>query len=125
MLVSNNLYIWSAVVKGPVSFFLYLILIVQAGTPYEGGRFPLAFEFPAEYPFKGPTVHFKCKIHHPNVDDVGAMCIGIMKSDAWKPSTKVSAIIEAILQLLREPQPDDALSTEVGTSEREHTVLLT
>ena len=33
----------------------------------------LAFEFPAEYPFKGPTVHFKCKIHHPNVDDVGGM----------------------------------------------------
>lgn len=51
MLVSNNLYIWSAVVKGvsPAGIeltkackFLYLILIVQAGTPYEGGRFPVS-----------------------------------------------------------------------------------
>lgn len=54
------------------------------------------------------------------------MCIGIIKSDAWKPSTKVAAsthtivrtdtaVIEAILLLLREPNPDDALMSAIGT----------
>jgi len=49
------------------------------------------FEFPVDYPFKGPNVHFQCRMYHPNVDEMGAMCISLIKSDAWKPSTKVSA----------------------------------
>ena len=29
----------------------------------------MRFEFPVDYPFKGPNVHFQCRMYHPNVDD--------------------------------------------------------
>ena len=33
-------------------------------------------EFPLDYPFKSPNVHFNCKVYHPNVDESGGMsCI--------------------------------------------------
>ena len=42
---------------------------------------------PAEYPFKAPGVRFATRIWHPNVtnDAQGAVCLGILKPDAWKP----------------------------------------
>ncbi|KAK4699171.1 hypothetical protein P7C70_g7092, partial [Phenoliferia sp. Uapishka_3] len=29
------------------------------------------------------------RIYHPNVTEEGALCIGLLKADAWKPSTKI------------------------------------
>lgn len=29
------------------------------------------------------------RIYHPNVTDDGAICMGLLKSEAWKPSTKI------------------------------------
>lgn len=29
------------------------------------------------------------RIYHPNVTDDGAICMGVLKSEAWKPSTKI------------------------------------
>ncbi|KOS12593.1 ubiquitin conjugating enzyme [Malassezia pachydermatis] len=97
----NNMYQWDVMIAG-------------ADTPYEGGKFSLLFEFPIDYPFKGPSVHFKNKLYHPNVDDDGAMCISLLKSDAWKPTTKATTIITSVLQLLQEPHPDDALVASIA-----------
>ncbi|WFD32944.1 hypothetical protein MSPP1_003997 [Malassezia sp. CBS 17886] len=63
-------------------------------TPYAGGRFP-------DFPFKGPSVHFQCKMYHPNVDDDG--------------------VLAAVAQLLREPNADDPMKPAVAeqyTSDR-------
>lgn len=64
-----------------------------AGSSYSGGKFKLQVDFPIEYPFKAPRVKFNTKIYHPNVDDGGNMCVGILKSDAWKPSTKAQTSV--------------------------------
>ena len=72
----ESIYTWTATVTGP------------ADTPYSGGHFDLLLEFPIEYPFKAPKVRFLTKIYHPNVDEGGNMCVGLLKSEAWKPSTK-------------------------------------
>ena len=72
----DNIYQWTAILTGP------------AGSAYSGGKFNLHIEFPIEYPFKAPKVRFTTKIYHPNVDEGGNMCVGILKSEAWKPSTK-------------------------------------
>lgn len=37
------------------------------------------------------------------------MCIGILKSEAWKPSSRIPNVLTAIQQLLLEPVPDDAV----------------
>lgn len=43
------------------------------------------------------------------------MCLGMLKGDQWKPSTKIVGVLEAALQLLSEPVPDDAV--EAGIAE--------
>ena len=47
-------------------------------------------------------------------DEKGSMCIGILKSEAWKPSSKILAVLVAVQDLLREPVPDDALEASIA-----------
>lgn len=42
------------------------------------------------------------------------MCIGILKADAWKPSSKIMSVLTATQQLLAEPVPDDALEAAIA-----------
>jgi ubiquitin-protein ligase len=44
------------------------------------------------------------------------MCIGILKPEAWKPSSKIMSVLTATQQLLAEPVPDDAV--EMGAAEK-------
>ena len=69
-----------------------------------------------EYPFKPPTVSFATKIYHPNVsnDDKGSMCLGMLRSDEWKPSSKIGAVLQFARQLLEEPMPDDAVEPKIA-----------
>jgi len=71
---------------------------------------------PTEYPFKAPVINFTTKIYHPNVtfDEKGSICIGVLKTELWKPSNKISSILTAIQQLLAEPNPDDPLENTIA-----------
>jgi ubiquitin-protein ligase len=82
----------------------------------QGGRFLVNLNLPNEYPFKPPTVSFATKIYHPNVsnDDKGSMCLGMLKSDEWKPSSRIGAVLEFARQLLVEPMPDDAVEGRIA-----------
>lgn len=42
------------------------------------------------------------------------MCLGMLKADAWKPSSKILSVLTATQQLLTEPVPDDAVETEAA-----------
>lgn len=44
------------------------------------------------------------------------MCIGILKAESWKPSSKILSVLTAAQQLLVEPIPDDAVET--GAAEK-------
>lgn len=87
-----------------------------AESAHAGGKFELSLEFPIEYPFRAPKVKFNTRIYHPNVDDSGNLCVGLLKSESWKPSTKASTVLLTIEQLIAEPDPDDALVASIGTS---------
>ncbi|KAJ5492932.1 Ubiquitin conjugating enzyme E2 B [Penicillium diatomitis] len=99
-----DLFKWKVFMNGP------------EGSPYEGGKFLVNLTLPNEYPFKPPTVSFGTKIYHPNVtnDEKGSMCLGMLRADEWKPSSKIAAVLEFARQLLLEPMPDDAVEGRIA-----------
>lgn len=89
-------------------------LIVPDNPPYDKGAFRVEINFPPEYPFKPPTMHFKTKIYHPNIDERGQICLSIISDENWKPTTKVDQIINAVISLVNFPEPEHALRAEVA-----------
>lgn len=119
----DNIYEWVATVLGPVD------------SPYESGTFSthahalfpaprnvssdrrlthpqgvffLAIEFPNDYPFTPPTITFRTRIYHCNINSLGVVCLASLKSN-WSPALTVSNLLGAILGLLVEPNPHDPL----------------
>lgn len=42
------------------------------------------------------------------------MCLGMLRSDEWKPSSKISAVLKFARQILAEPMPDDAVEMAIA-----------
>jgi len=99
--VNDNLFEWKAVILGPI------------GTPYEGGVFNLNISIPSNYPFKPPTVIFKTKIYHPNINSSGSICLDILKTQ-WSPALTIAKILLSICSLLADPNPNDPLVPEIA-----------
>ncbi|KAI0432510.1 ubiquitin-conjugating enzyme [Xylaria sp. FL1042] len=95
---------WDVVLKGP------------PGTPYAGGVYNITVTLPLEYPFKAPQVNFATRIYHPNVtnDSLGNICMGVLKAELWKPASRMRSVLEAVRQLLVEPNPEDPLETRIA-----------
>jgi len=94
--VGEDVFQWQGTLLGP------------NGTPYEGGVFFLNVQFPSDYPFKPPKVHFTTQIYHPNINSSGSICLDILK-DQWSPALTVSKVLVSIQALLADPNPDDPL----------------
>ena len=82
-------------------------------SPYAGGVFFLNIQFPPDYPFKPPKVHFTTKIYHPNINSNGSICLDILK-DQWSPALTISKVLLSISSLLTDPNPDDPLVPEIA-----------
>ncbi|KAJ3687227.1 hypothetical protein LUZ61_016391 [Rhynchospora tenuis] len=91
---NDNLYHWIATLIGP------------SGSPYEGGIFFLDLIFPCDYPFNPPSVNFKTRIYHCNVDSTGKLSLGILK-DGWSPAMTISKLLLAIRSIITNPDPSD------------------
>jgi ubiquitin-protein ligase len=52
-------------------------------------------------------------------DDKGSMCLGILRSDEWKPSSKIADVLRFANQLLVEPNPDDAVEQSIAHEYKE------
>nr|ACO10324.1 Ubiquitin-conjugating enzyme E2 T [Caligus rogercresseyi] len=87
------------------------------GTPYEGGLFKLSLSIPESYPFQPPSVQFKSRIYHPNVDAAGRICLDLLKmppKGSWKASLNISSVLLSIRLLMNEPNPDDPLMADIA-----------
>ena len=89
-------------------------------TAYAGGKFGLVVSLPVEYPFKAPTITFATRIYHPNVtnDSLGNICLGLLKPENWKPSTRLQSVLESVRALLVEPLPEDPLEARIADEYR-------
>ncbi|KAK8192587.1 hypothetical protein M8818_007757 [Zalaria obscura] len=99
-----NVFLWEVIMDGP------------AESPYAGGHFKIEINLPKDYPFKPPVFTFKTKIYHPNVsnDGKGAICLAILRPESWKPPNRLKEVLGQIHQLLREPNPDDAVEASIA-----------
>ncbi|MCJ1250961.1 hypothetical protein MMC30_008191 [Trapelia coarctata] len=106
---TSNLHIWEITLLGPPS------------TPFANGTFHLLLTLPPDYPFAPPTLSFKTKIYHPNVtnDDKGSMCLGLLRPDTWKPSSRVRDVLVFARGLLEEPELEGAVEGGIAREVRE------
>ena len=42
------------------------------------------------------------------------MCLGLLRPDEWKPSSKIDSVLAFARGLLAEPQPDDAVEQGIA-----------
>lgn len=78
-------------------------------SPYESGIFTLELFLPAPYPMEPPQVRFVTRIYHPNIDQIGRICLDILK-DKWSPALQVRTVLLSIQALMSAPNPDDPLN---------------
>ena len=62
-----------------------------------------------------PNVRFLTKIYHPNIDNLGRICLDILK-DKWSPALQIRTVLLSIQALLSAPNPDDPLSEKVANA---------
>jgi ubiquitin-protein ligase len=118
----TDVHKWNIILDGPEGSPYAVSLVLRPSQKHvwidytKGGKFKLLLVLPTDYPFKPPKLNFKTKIYHPNVtnDEHGSMCLGMLKGDVWKPSSKLTSVLTAAQQLLVEPVPDDAVQTDAA-----------
>ena len=42
------------------------------------------------------------------------MCLGMLKQEEWKPSSKIASVLTFARQLLAEPMPEDAVEGRIA-----------
>ncbi|XP_035920058.1 ubiquitin-conjugating enzyme E2 L3 isoform X2 [Anopheles stephensi] len=102
------------IVVDEANLLLWTGLIVPDNVPYNKGAFRIEITFPAEYPFKPPKISFKTKIYHPNIDEKGQVCLPIISAENWKPATKTDQVIQALIELVNDPEPEHPLRADLA-----------
>nr|CAG8493218.1 8409_t:CDS:2 [Entrophospora candida] len=103
--VDDSLMHFCARIKGPKD------------TPYEEGIFKVDVVIPPRYPLEPPRMQFLTPIYHPNIDDVGRICLDILTmppKGSWKPSLNISTTLTSLSILMADPNPDDPLIAEIA-----------
>lgn len=123
-------WFWPSKTRGRTDTNQYRL---QGDSPYSGGVFFLQIQFPTDYPFKPPKVHFTTRIYHPNINANGSICLDILR-DQWSPALTISKgrrtpihfitlepliadlsiVLLSICSMLTDPNPDDPLVPEIA-----------
>ncbi|VDK31863.1 unnamed protein product [Taenia asiatica] len=94
--------------------YFHVIVEGPKDCPYEDGFFKLQLFLPEDYPMTAPKCLFITKIYHPNIDNLGRICLDILK-DKWSPALQIRTVLLSIRALLGAPNPDDPLANDVAS----------
>eukprot|EP00806_Schmidingerella_arcuata_P004239 Macronucleus_4849.p1 GENE.Macronucleus_4849~~Macronucleus_4849.p1 ORF type:complete len:183 (+),score=50.91 Macronucleus_4849:1-549(+) len=86
---------------------------------WHGGKYNFSITHPPEYPHKPPIAHCNTPVYHPNIDTQGAVCLNILRAD-WKPVLDLGNVIDGLIFLFLEPNPNDPLNHEAAAEFREN-----
>jgi ubiquitin-protein ligase len=92
------MYTWHGNIKGP------------EGTPFEGGVWHFALNFPQDYPVSPPSIQLFSSIPHPNVFGT-TLCLDILQTGSkeiyqgWTSAYTVEAILIQLQSFLFEELP--------------------
>ena len=115
----EGIYNWNLTIIGPMD------------TVYEGELLEATLAFPENYPWAPPVFTFKTDIWYPNVyrdkDPLvnGKVCISILhlgddetgyesRSERWSPILNTNSIIQSIINLLIEPNPNSPANLDAA-----------
>jgi len=88
-------------------------LCVQAGNIVPISRHEVFLRLKREYPYAGGfELVWKTPIFHPNIDEKGKVCIRLV--NLWAAGQTVANIVDALAQLLENPNPDSPLNYEAA-----------
>ncbi|KAJ2379128.1 hypothetical protein IW150_000365 [Coemansia sp. RSA 2607] len=90
-------------------------------TPYENGYFYVDINLSSLYPIEPPSMAFKTRIYHPNIDDHGQICLEVLKkgkNGGWSPSWTLDKVLISLKVLLANPNEDDPLMSEIADQMR-------
>ena len=80
-----------------------------------GGKYNFILEIdPVKYPINAPKVICTTPIWHPNINEEGLVDIDNLKRASvggdWRPEMKTSTFILGLINLFREPNPNDPMN---------------
>jgi len=111
---ASNLKVFRDINVDETNILQWMGLIVPESAPYNKGAFRIRIDFPAEYPFKPPKITFQTKIYHPNIDEKGQVCLPIISPENWKPATRTDQVIQALVSLVSDPEPEHPLRADLA-----------
>jgi len=86
----------------------------ENNTPFSGYHWLLYITFPEEYPQCSINIRFLTPIYHCNVNNDGKICLDILNTQ-WTSETRVREIFTKIAELIKNPNPLNAIDSVKGT----------
>lgn len=98
----NNIFHWTA-------------LLMPYEPPYNKGAYKLDIVFPERYPFVPPILRVVTPVYHPNINERGQLCIPILESENWKPTSRMCTILNVVMATFQDPVVENAFDPSMAT----------